>query len=94
MVLAYCTPFSYIASQELMPPWKVPTAMVQFVPPLPGKNSFFLERSGNVYENKEALWKKWKRSGNLIEKTDSYLFEAAMLLKTKGIRWKVTCSRG
>ena len=32
------------------------------------------ERSGNVTENKGPLWKKWQRSGNVVEKTGSYTF--------------------
>jgi hypothetical protein len=41
------------------------------------------EQSGNVIENKGALWKKWGRSGNVVENTYSYTPKAGMLLNIK-----------
>jgi hypothetical protein len=42
---------------------------------------FLLERHGNIYENKEPLWKEWGRSGNVIENKGTYRQGAGMLLK-------------
>jgi hypothetical protein len=41
------------------------------------------ERSGNVYENKGPVWKKWERSGNVAENKGTYRFKAGMYLKTQ-----------
>jgi len=41
------------------------------------------ERPGNVYENKEGLWKTQGRSGNVIENKYSYASNPGMLLKGK-----------
>jgi hypothetical protein len=38
------------------------------------------EQSGNVFENKGALWKKWWQGGNVVENTYSYTLKAGMLL--------------
>jgi hypothetical protein len=37
------------------------------------------ERRANVIENKGPMWKPWGRSGNVIEKTGTYLLKAGML---------------
>ena len=52
-------------------------------------------RSGDVYENKGPLWKKWGLSGNLIENKGSYALKAGMLLKRKDVggRWWVAGGR-
>jgi hypothetical protein len=41
------------------------------------------ELSGDVYENKGPLWKKQRRSGNVIENKGSYAPKPGILLKTK-----------
>jgi hypothetical protein len=46
-------------------PTEVPAGLAQIVRRLLRKNSFFEERSGNVYENKGSLWKTGERSGNM-----------------------------
>jgi hypothetical protein len=42
---------------------------------------FLNERTGNVFENKGALWKTWERSWNVHENTGTYPFNPGMLLK-------------
>jgi formylglycine-generating enzyme required for sulfatase activity len=47
------------------------------------KNSLKLhELCGNVYENKGSAFQSSQETGNVIENTSSYAFEAGMLLKT------------
>jgi hypothetical protein len=41
------------------------------------------ERSGNVYENKGPVWKKWERSTNVYENKVVRFIKAGMLLKIK-----------
>jgi hypothetical protein len=49
---------------------------------------FFLhEQSGNVYENKGPLWKKWRRSWNVYENKGSYGLKAGMYMKTRQLFW-------
>jgi hypothetical protein len=41
------------------------------------------EQRGNVYEKKGPLWKKWGRSGNVVENKCTYQLKAGMYLKAK-----------
>ena len=43
------------------------------------------EQCGNVIENKGSGLDDWERSGNVIENKRSYVQDAGMLLKTKGV---------
>ena len=43
------------------------------------------EQSGNVTENKGALWKTRRQIGNVVENKHSYAPDPGMLLKTKGV---------
>jgi hypothetical protein len=43
------------------------------------------EQCGNVYENKEPLWKTGARSRNVAENKDSYAQTPGMSLRTKGV---------
>jgi hypothetical protein len=43
------------------------------------------ERTGNVYENKGALWKNWERTGNIVENKGSYVSISGILLKVKSL---------
>ena len=43
------------------------------------------EQSGNITENKGPLWKTRRKSGNVIEKKDSYAQDPGMLLITKEV---------
>jgi hypothetical protein len=43
------------------------------------------QQCGDVYENKEPLWKTGWQSGNVIENKGTYKSKAGMLLKTKDV---------
>ncbi len=46
------------------------------------------ERRGNLYENKESLWKTRDRNGNVYENKATYPPKAGILLKTKEVsKW-------
>jgi hypothetical protein len=48
------------------------------------------ERSGNVYENKWSEFNSQRKSGNVIENTDSYELIAVMLLKIQVVRSRLS----
>jgi hypothetical protein len=39
------------------------------------------ERSANIYENKDPLWKTWERSWNVSENKGTYPLKPGMSLK-------------